>query len=130
MQGFAGVFVVTVLPTEPMWTGFSFLQVCGKTDLFRAQVWWGDNGARRVERHSPSASLPDQWDQLRHCFSHDHLAALPDQSFAFVLTAGTTSERGVGLELKYYNRPKTDGMDGSKWLRVCKNAFANSCYDF
>ena len=47
MQGFAGVFEVTVLPTEPMWTGFSFLQVCGKTDLFRPQVWWGDNSARR-----------------------------------------------------------------------------------
>lgn len=59
MQGFAGVFVVTVLPTEPMWTGFSFLQVCGKTDLFRPQVRWGDNCARRVERQSPGGGFPN-----------------------------------------------------------------------
>ena len=53
-------------------TGYEFLTLlkeCGKNDTFTPQVWWGDNGARRVERQPASGGFPKQWDQLRHCCS-------------------------------------------------------------
>jgi hypothetical protein len=39
--------------------GYVHLKVCGEFRTFRKQVWWGDNGARRVERQPPSVGFPN-----------------------------------------------------------------------
>ena len=76
MQGSAGFRRGLFISSCPAWSHYGSTQGCRKTEVYRPQVWWGDNGARWVERESPRADLPDQWDQwdqLRHFFSRDCL---------------------------------------------------------
>lgn len=67
VQGFAGGSTGANIPISPGWATFDRVQGRRKNDLFSPQVWWGDNGARGVDRHFPSGGVLDRWDQLRNC---------------------------------------------------------------
>ncbi|MEA3169158.1 MAG: hypothetical protein QOI97_2106 [Pseudomonas sp.] len=46
---------VSDIALGPIQLGSQVMHRCGKSNLFRPQVWWGDNCARRVERQSSIA---------------------------------------------------------------------------
>lgn len=52
VQGFAGGSAGANIPMSPGWATFDRVHGRRKNDLLSSQAWWGDNGARRVERSS------------------------------------------------------------------------------